>query len=60
MLKLFLLAFFSSSLFSYQTLAITGLNSFDYFASLLFWLLIISAPVFLVISLLKYARRAFQ
>jgi len=60
MLKLMILSFFASSLFSYEVLSITGVNSFDYFASLFLWLLIISAPVFLVVSLLKYVRRSFQ
>ena len=32
-------------------------EAFDYFASLELWLLIISSPVYLLLSLIKYVKR---
>ena len=60
MLKLFLLFLFltsSSYATDFKIIEITTEPAFNYFSSLIFWLLIISSPVFLVLSLLKFTRR---
>ena len=54
------LIFFAKHLLAFEILTITNEPAFDWFASLNMWLLIISAPVFLVFSLIKYARKTFQ
>jgi hypothetical protein len=54
------LIFFVKHIMAYEVLTITNSPAFNYFASLNLWLLLISAPVFLVIVLLKYARRVFS
>jgi hypothetical protein len=47
----------NSHAITFNIIAITTEPAFNYFASLNFWLLLISAPMFLVISLLKYLKK---
>lgn len=40
----------------YKVIPVTGVNSFDYFASIIIWLTILSIPFYLLVSLVIYMR----
>lgn len=43
----------------FTIIEITSEPAFNHFASLNLWLLIISSPMFLLFSLIKYAKKSF-
>lgn len=55
---LLILIYSNSNAMNFDIISITSDSAFNYFASLQIWLLIISSPMYLVISLLKYAKRS--
>jgi hypothetical protein len=59
--KIFLLLFISLTLYAddYPIISITTNETFNYFASLQIWLLIITAPMLLVIALFKAYRKVY-
>jgi len=56
---LFYLLVSNSFAMDFTVLNITDDSAFNYFASLQIWLFIISAPAYLLISLIKYVRKVF-
>ena len=56
---LFLLLLTSVNADNFTVISITNDEAFNYFASLNLWLLIISSPFYLLLSLIKYVRKIF-
>ena len=56
LLALFLLVSIKLLAVDYPVIPITGVGSFDYFASIILWLMIISIPFYMLVSLVIWMR----